>query len=338
MNALYKACFKALDRIASYDSRKKMLLIVAFGDDNASIVYSANDAAALARKIDCPVYVVGIGEAIQNYKPRYLAEISGGFYRGVFKEELERLPLIFREIFLAQKQYYYVETPRPSKLSDCESVRASLFFETIESKIGGNARYIPKPYAQAIRYQALANFDYKKSNVEEEYLPIINSLAAVLKQNPDYDVELIGHAFREGDDIREIELSKLRAEKVKDKLIELGVNPNQARVRGLGSRKPIYLIPRQSWQEKRNRRVEVRWLDPSLRPYEIDLEIEPSEELARKKVDFWEKKGYKAYYERYIIDGKPAYQVKIWGFKALDEAKTLASELKKKYKIETKVY
>jgi hypothetical protein len=85
------------------------------------------------------------------------------------------------------------------------------------------------------------------------------------------------------------------------------------------------------WQQYYNRRVEVRWLDPDLLPYEIIAQTSDSETEALKNVEKWEFHGYNAYYERYLENHSPVYRVKIWGFPTLEEAEASANKIQTIY-------
>jgi len=122
-----------------------------------------------------------------------------------------------------------------------------------------------------------------------------------------------------------------RAQTVRRSLVDMGVKPSQIRVRAEGNRRPVYYFQNAAWQEDYNRRVEVRWLDPALLPYEITAGIVATEEEALEKTDEWEKRGAKAYYEAIFYQKQPAFRIKLWGYPGYSEAASAARELQRRY-------
>ena len=56
--------------------------------------------------------------------------------------------------------------------------------------------------------------------------------------------------------------------------------------------------------------------------------------LAQQKVNEWQKNGYRAYFERYLVNNRPSYKVKLWGFESKDQAAKEAKKLQTAYKFE----
>jgi outer membrane protein OmpA-like peptidoglycan-associated protein len=78
----------------------------------------------------------------------------------------------------------------------------------------------------------------------------------LLKQNPDWDVVLKGHADNTGTAERNLQLSKNRANAVKDYLVKRGVRASSIQVYGLGAEKPIASNETPVGRAQ-NRRVEI---------------------------------------------------------------------------------
>lgn len=66
-------------------------------------------------------------------------------------------------------------------------------------------------------------FDFDRATLREEEAAKLAELASVLKQNPDYRVELEGYADPRGTDAYNVALSRRRVEAVRMALIESGV-------------------------------------------------------------------------------------------------------------------
>ncbi len=186
-------------------------------------------------------------------------------------------------------------------------------------------------YYQLQMYQALSMFSFRQTIVTDEYKPLVQSLAQVLKDNPDKVIELVGHSSAEGEDDEMRKLALERTQSVRRMLSEMGVNPTQVRARALGDLKPLYYFQQAEWQKDYNRRVELRWLDASVQPFEIVAEYVYAETEAIKYTEQWEKRGYKAYYERVYMNSNSGYRVKLWGYATEDAANSEAKTIEKKY-------
>lgn len=90
----------------------------------------------------------------------------------------------------------------------------------------------------------------------------LDDLAALLRQNPDYRLELTGHTDDTGDPLANVALSLARAKAVADYLVVAGVSPARIRSHGVGSSQPV--VPNDSPSNRaRNRRVQLLiYLEP----------------------------------------------------------------------------
>lgn len=79
----------------------------------------------------------------------------------------------------------------------------------------------PKEVTVVLDARAL-NFDFDKSNVKDEYIPILEQLKAFILHN-NYVVSIIGHTDSKGSNAYNFKLAQRRADSVKAKLIELGL-------------------------------------------------------------------------------------------------------------------
>jgi septal ring-binding cell division protein DamX len=78
-----------------------------------------------------------------------------------------------------------------------------------------------------------------------------------------------------------------------------------------------------------NRRVEFRWIDPSLLPYEIKAEKVDTEQEALNIIGKWDKKNVMSYYDRRVQNGIPYYQILLWGYSTQNQMNEAISTLKK---------
>jgi outer membrane protein OmpA-like peptidoglycan-associated protein len=100
--------------------------------------------------------------------------------------------------------------------------------------------------------------------------PTLKQLAELLANHPEYTlVSIDGHADRTGPPLVNLELSRLRAERVRSHLIKLGIAPERLTVRAFGEDQPWQKGRAEAFRSK-NRRVEFRILD-----LDIDLATGP---------------------------------------------------------------
>ena len=86
--------------------------------------------------------------------------------------------------------------------------------------------------------------------------PVLEDLVLTLKKREDIHIKIHGHICCASDDWDN--LSKQRAMKVRNYLINNGIDPKRLSHQGHGSSKPIYKLPEENEdQRKANRRVEI---------------------------------------------------------------------------------
>lgn len=331
LNAPYKAAYKELGSMKTAAEKKNILILVAFNSDNSSIIYTPNDVIDQAGKTNTAVYVVAMGNAVRTYSYKYITSMTGGRFYYLDEDEFLDFPSILSEIILSQKYYYEYIFPAEEIRYQCNKAIADFNFENAISSDNDEFVLYLNPETQYSQYQAVATFDFQSTNVSSSYMNIIRSLANVLLDNPEMKIELIGNSSNEGNPEYNLEISNKRAEAVKTILISYGVNPDQIQTRGIGGNKPVYYMDTFDWQQLYNRRVEIRWLDPSLLPYEIVAEFAKTETEAEEMTNKWRERGYRSYYDRYIVENYVVYRVKIWGFPTTEEAKQEAAKLDDKY-------
>lgn len=99
-------------------------------------------------------------------------------------------------------------------------------------------------------------FDSGKDLVKPESYGSLNEIAKVLKENPDVRIKIIGHTDADGDAAANLELSKRRAQNVKNSLVsDFGIDAGRIETEGMGETQPI--AGNDTAENKsRNRRVE----------------------------------------------------------------------------------
>jgi outer membrane protein OmpA-like peptidoglycan-associated protein len=91
----------------------------------------------------------------------------------------------------------------------------------------------------------------------------LDQLATVLKQHPDYTVEIDGYTDSTGSDTYNLGLSQRRAEAVQRALTMRGIDPARVTSRGLGKSSPVASNETSAGRQM-NRRVEVLIAGPGL--------------------------------------------------------------------------
>ena len=85
---------------------------------------------------------------------------------------------------------------------------------------------------------------------------VLKEIASTLKENPDVKVKIIGHTDSDGDDAKNLDLSKRRAASVRIVLsTEFGIDATRMETDGLGETKPV-IDNKTSEGKAQNRRVE----------------------------------------------------------------------------------
>jgi OOP family OmpA-OmpF porin len=99
-------------------------------------------------------------------------------------------------------------------------------------------------------------FDVNKDVVKPESYGTLKDIAAVLNEVPDVKVKIVGHTDTDGDDAKNMDLSKRRAASVKAELAKsFGVNADRLETDGMGESQPV--APNDTPVNKAlNRRVE----------------------------------------------------------------------------------
>ncbi len=101
------------------------------------------------------------------------------------------------------------------------------------------------------------HFKSGEADVESQSLGIINKIAAIMKENKDWDFQIIGHTDSDGDNTKNLSLSQKRAEAVKKALVEQGIKKDRITCIGKGETELLFADANASIEDKaNNRRVE----------------------------------------------------------------------------------
>jgi len=112
-----------------------------------------------------------------------------------------------------------------------------------------------EPLVANIRQKVL--FDFDSTKLDAPSLAIINTVASVMKENPDTVLAIKGHTDKYGSDQYNEELSNARAVAVENALVEAGVDPESiATVEGFGKSQLLKDVT-----NRENRRVLILSID-----------------------------------------------------------------------------
>ncbi|MBT1690261.1 OmpA family protein [Fulvivirgaceae bacterium PWU37] len=99
-------------------------------------------------------------------------------------------------------------------------------------------------------------FDFDKATFQTESYTELNKLEAMMRSNPDMQIEIGGHADAVGTKAYNLFLSRKRAEAVKDYLTKKGVDARRIKATGYGKSRPLASNDDEEEGRELNRRVE----------------------------------------------------------------------------------
>lgn len=114
--------------------------------------------------------------------------------------------------------------------------------------------------ANSLLQERVLYFDYDKSIVGDDFIPVLQAHSDFLINNPDKGVVLSGHADSRGSNEYNLALGQRRADAVRDLMRSMGVTDLQLESLSFGEESPAALGETENaWQM--NRRVEIRYTD-----------------------------------------------------------------------------
>ncbi len=334
LSALFRATDFAINTVENSKGTNNIAVIITAGVDNASVLYTAEDVISHARLANVPLYIIALGEAPQLYVLRNLAMKSGGRLYHLSAENIADLPAVLREIVEGQTSYYDLTLPSPGNTQSCETVTSTIALPSNGTTLNDKLIIYDRRIIDAPMYQSIVLFTDDDADIPDEYKSTIKQIAATLRSNPDKKIELSGHSSLSNSETDAVALADRRAQSVKRLLVTEGIAASRIFIRNMSNHKPAYYFEDTKWQAISNRRVDIRWLDPSLLPYEIAAQRVATEDEAIHFVQEWEQRGLKSYYERTMVKRTPMYSVKLWGYSTAEESENAAKFLAKQYKTE----
>ncbi|MGQ9819282.1 MAG: OmpA family protein [Candidatus Kapaibacteriales bacterium] len=102
-------------------------------------------------------------------------------------------------------------------------------------------------------------FDFDKHELKPESFPELNRVIDILNKNTNYVIHIEGHTDSIGTDDYNLQLSRLRAESVRNYLVQRGIKPERIVIFGYGSSLPVSSNETEEGRAL-NRRVEIWFL------------------------------------------------------------------------------
>ena len=149
LTSLYDALYVAINQVAMQSGAK---CIIAFTDgiDNDSVC-TPQIVAELAMRYHIPIFIIGVGENIDNFSLQYITNSTGGAYRNI--ETIPSMQEVYEVIYREQKAMYLLEyqTQQGSE-TDKREVYINYMDEQITARTQG--QYIPAVLMEASKATA----------------------------------------------------------------------------------------------------------------------------------------------------------------------------------------
>ncbi|MDE2368946.1 MAG: OmpA family protein [Burkholderiales bacterium] len=104
---------------------------------------------------------------------------------------------------------------------------------------GAGIKVVDKKFTDAKIVTHGIHFDHDKATLRPESMGTLNTVAEILKNNPDLRFEIQGHTDNVGNAAHNRSLSQQRAEAVKQQLTAMGVAASRLATSGLGDSRPL---------------------------------------------------------------------------------------------------
>lgn len=324
--AVYSAMMHTMEEWGR-DKSNNILILVTASNDLASLAYSTQDIVKQARGTGTRIYVVRIGMSPYGHVYRYLSTGTGGRLYTITPESVSVAGQIIREILYSAKHHVTITSTSPLPASCDEAVVRLSWTEEGGSSLTDTMVVDLRDHEYRTTTAVIAAFSDNTDRGLRSYNVILEDVAADLVANPNKRIRITGHVAQ---DIttNAVLRGRDRAENVAGFLTALGVATHQLEIESAGNSKPMYFLQMDGSQRLLNNRVEAMYLNPTDLPYTIAVEHVPSEEKAASRVQWWTKKGYKAYFEPVVIDGMPQCNVVLWGYATRTDAEKAGKGLK----------
>lgn len=290
--ALYAGIDEALesfDSTKNANNRQKILFVFTDGHENSSFshaskgrLFRAVDLARKARKRNIKIYPMGLGDGVNEELLNVLGWVTDGKAMIISNDSLideaySELPRLFKNYYeITYKPINTVNTKEGKReialkyFNNRQSATTMTNYQTsdnfsfdqyeadYQSATNNLSNYQTKKNQKIIvPPQAVAFFDFDKSNLKPKFTANITAIIDFLKSNKNAKADIFGHTDLVGTLEKNKELSKKRAEEIENYLIKNGIDKSRLSVIPLGKTKPIWKEEKKQWQAQENRRIEI---------------------------------------------------------------------------------
>lgn len=317
--ATFNSILSAISDLSLGSNSQKALVVITNSNDYASLNFDYNQLVSLAGQYKINLFVIGIGNLITGKIFRFLTNATGGKYYLLMSDEIDKVKNVMSEILFSYRKSYEVKIPMESISKSCTIDRSTIQLFTADKTFSENIYFSDIDNSFFNNSKILSYYSENNVRVPDNLKPYLDNIISQMKQN-DYQYELIG--FDKGSIKTNVsnELSLLRAEFIKDYIIENGIDANRLIVNKNPSNNEGNFVYVSNMIELNNR-VDIKPYS-SNKPENIELicDYAMTEDQSQEKVITWENRGFKAYYERENDFMKTSYIVKLWGFSSVAEA------------------
>jgi outer membrane protein OmpA-like peptidoglycan-associated protein len=124
----------------------------------------------------------------------------------------------------------------------------------------GKSRFVIKHETPKVYTLDNVFFDVSKASLRDASYKELNELVEYLKRRTGVRIEIAGHTDSNGDDAMNMKLSQKRADRVKQYLVNQGIDVSRIVAKGYGETKPVARNTSSEGRQK-NRRTEVHILE-----------------------------------------------------------------------------
>jgi outer membrane protein OmpA-like peptidoglycan-associated protein len=216
--------------------------------------------------------VAGIRMKFGNYQHEY-STYSEGLYN--LNGNTENNPLVINQ--KVRLSFWVQKTRVRAYLNDvkifdlAKALAPGLGYNALRFETGSEAQCLIANFRVAVGAPDMRNklitegklvtygiyFDSGSDKVKPESAGTLKEIATILKENPTVKIKIIGHTDSDGDDAKNLDLSKRRSVSVKNALsIEYGIEATRLQTDGKGETEPIADNSTSEGKAK-NRRVEL---------------------------------------------------------------------------------
>lgn len=254
--AYYDAIEEGLKQLENApDDYEKIIIAFTDGGDGSS---ESTKEEVIPQLLDKKVklFNVGYGYADIEVLEDMSTQSNGKFYMTISSKEF---PYVLRDIYLKLSNYFRI-TYTPEDCEGLHSVNIPINLPNNGGLIVGTTSYEidAKPVIEVGDVVFLnIEFEVGKSTItNSKSLAEIRKIAKWMKDNPTNIISVKGHTDNSGETSFNQQLSEQRANSVKAKLVEYGIDKARINTEGYGDTKPLY--DNDSEENKRkNRRTEI---------------------------------------------------------------------------------